>query len=120
MKKPPAALQKAVHFLTAFTIALKGFAKLEHAHDYWPVIALFFAAAIYIVTITVLHDRLHHHVRLLTASVYAIECGVTAIVALLYAHEGKRFLHYALAFAAAMFAVALIVHLTRTPRHVES
>ena len=115
MRERSAALQKLVHFLTALTLALKGVVKLDHPHGYWPAIVFFFAAAIYIVAITVLHDRLHHHVRLLTASVYAIECVATAIVALIYAHEGTHALHYLFAFASVMFAVALVVHLTRVP-----
>ena len=105
---------KVVHFLTAFALLMKGIAKLEHPHGVWPVIVFFFAASAWIVVITLLHDRLHHHARLLTASVYAIECVATAIVALLYFREGKHALPFVYAAASIGFAVALAVHLTRT------
>ena len=76
-----AQLNKLVHFLTALTILLKGVAKLEHPAGYWPVILFLFASAIYIATITILHDRLHHHERILTASVCLIECIALATAA---------------------------------------
>lgn len=115
-KRRATILQKLVHFLTAFAITMKGIAKLEHPHGYELVIALFFAAAIYIVTITLLHDRLHAHERLLTASVYVLEAIVTAIVAALYFGEGKRALPWMFVFASAMFVVATVVRLVRTRR----
>jgi hypothetical protein len=109
-------LPKIVHFLTALTLLLKGISKLDHPEGYWPVILFFFASAAYILVITILHDRLHHHERALTASVYAIESAVTATVAWLYAHEGKKGLPWAAGFAAIMFAVALVVYLRKTRR----
>ena len=109
-------LPKIVHLLTALTVLLKGFAKLEHPEGYWPVIMFFFASAAYIATIAILHDRLHHHERWITASVYAIEAMVTATMAWVYAHEGKKGLPWAAGIAAAMFAVALVVHLVKTRR----
>jgi len=109
-------LQKLVHFITAFTIFLKGFAKLEHPAGYWPVIAFLFASAIYVVTITILHDRLHHHERVLTASVYAIECVAVGITAWLTASEGKRGLPWVFGIASLLFFVAVVVKLTARPR----
>jgi len=58
MTRRAALLQKFVHFLTAFTILMKALAKLEHPEGYTAVITLFLAASIYIVVITLLHDRL--------------------------------------------------------------
>ena len=106
-------LPKLVHFLTAFTIAMKGVAKLEHPEGYWPVIVLFFAASAYIVAITLLHERLHRHERLIDASVTAIECVLMAIVSAMYFKEGARWLPYAFAFASLCFAVATIVRLVK-------
>jgi hypothetical protein len=71
---------------------------------------------VWILAITLLHDRLHAHARLLTASVYAIESIATAIVAALYFAEGKRFLPWVTALGSLGFAIALIVHLTQTRR----
>jgi hypothetical protein len=107
-------LQKLVHFLTALTLTLKGIAKMEHPHGYQAVIALFLLSAIYIVTITVLHDRLHAHARLLTASVYAIESLVSAVMAWVYVQEGKHAIQYLSILASVLFAVAMAVHLRRT------
>jgi hypothetical protein len=107
-------LPKIVHLLTALTVLLKGLAKLEHPQGYWPVILFFFASAAYIATIAVLHDRLHRHERVLTASVYAIEIVVAATVGWVFAHEGKKGLPWMFALASAMFAVALVVHLVKT------
>jgi hypothetical protein len=115
-RRRAAALQKLVHYLTAFTMLLKGWAKSDHPEGHWPVILLFFAAAAWIAIITVLHDRLHAHVRLLTASVYALECLVTAVMAAVYVGEGKRALPWFWALASLLFLVALVVHLRRTRR----
>lgn len=121
MKQPvtrrAALLQKLVHFLTALTLVLKAIAKMEHPHGYAPVITFFLLSAIYIVAITLLHDRLHAHLRLLQASVYAIECAGTGIVAWLYLQEGKHFLQWFMGFASLMFLVALIIHLVKTRDH---
>jgi hypothetical protein len=114
MRRRAAVLQKVVHFLTALTILLKAVSKLDHPEGYWTLIIVFIAAAVYIVAITLLHDRLHHHVRLLTASVYLIECGVTATAAWLSAAEGKKGLPWGFGLAAVLFLVALVVHLVRT------
>jgi hypothetical protein len=104
---------KVAHFLTAFTVFTKGLAKLEHPHGYELIIAFLFVSAAYIVAITVFHDRLHEHVKLLDASVYAIECVVMSIVTWLYASEGKHLLQYFTGAAALLFAVALVVRLVR-------
>lgn len=114
MKRRAAVLQKLVHFLTALTLLLKGVAKMEHPEGYWPAILFFFASAAYVAAIAALHDRLHHHARSLTASVYAIECTAMALLAWVYAHEGKKGLPWAAGVASAMFLVALVVHLVKT------
>ena len=114
MRKRNPLLTKLVHFLTALTLLLKGVDKLDHPEGMWPIIFFFLASAAYIAAITALHDRLHHHVRAITASVFAIECVATALVAWVYAHEGKKGLPWFMAFASLMFLVALIVHLVRT------
>ncbi len=113
-KRRAAILQKIVHFLTAFVLTLKGIGKLDHPHGLWPAILFFFAAAAWILAITLLHDRLHHHERALTASVYIIEAIATAIVAALYFAEGKRALPLVTLLGSLGFAIALIVHLKRT------
>lgn len=110
------ALQKFVHFMTAFVIAMKGVAKLEEPRASMPLIALFFASAIYIVITTILHDRLHHHLRWIDASVFAIEIVLTGIIAAGYFAEGKPALGGLMALAATLFGVALTVHLLRTRR----
>ena len=114
MKQRSAVLTKLIHLLTALTLLLKGVDKLAHPEGMWPAIIFFFASAAYIAAITALHDRLHHHVRAITASVFAIESIATALVAWVYAHEGKKGLPWLMAFASAMFLVALVVHLVRT------
>ncbi|HYO77048.1 MAG TPA: hypothetical protein VE010_11345 [Thermoanaerobaculia bacterium] len=114
MKPRSAFLQKLVHFLTAFTLALKGFSKLDHPEGYWPVIILFFASAAYIVVVTLLHDRLHHHERWISASIYALEAVAMAIMAAVYLSEGKRALGTVATLAPIGFTIALIVHLRRT------
>lgn len=114
MRTPPAFLQKFVHFMTALTILLKGVSKLDHPEGYMPLIVFFFACAAYIVIVTLLHDHLHHHERLLTASVLGIECVVTAIMAWLYATEGKKGLPWVAALASLSFLIAIVVRLVRT------
>jgi hypothetical protein len=114
MKRRAALLQKFVHFMTAVTLLLKGVTKLEHPAGYWPVILFFLAGAAYIAAITAMHDRLHHHLRRITASVYAIECTATALMAWLYAAEGKKGLPWAAGAASAMFLAALVIHLAKT------
>lgn len=108
-----ALLQKFVHFLTAFTLLMKALSKLDHPEGKGAVIAFFLAAAIYIVAITLLHDHLHAHARILEASVYAIESVGTGIVAYLYSAEGKRGLPWVFAAAAVGFAIACVIRLTR-------
>lgn len=110
-------LPKLVHFLTAFGIFIKALVKLEHPEGYWPVIGLFFASSAYILTITLLHSRLHRHERRLDASVYAIECVVMAIVAGIYFKEGARLLPYVFAFASLGFGIATVVRLTKHEVH---
>lgn len=106
-------LQKFVHLLTAFTIFMKALTKLEHPHGYWPLIVFLCAAGMYIVTITILHGRLHHHALALDISVLAIECVVTAIMGLLYAREGAHGLPYVMGLASAGFLVAIVVRVIR-------
>jgi hypothetical protein len=115
VKPRPAILQKVIHFLTALTLLLKAFAKMEHPHGYELIITFFLVSTIYIIVITLLHDRLHAHLRLLDASVYGIECVATGIVAWLYLQEGKHYLQWLMAFASLMFLVALIVRLVKNP-----
>ena len=110
------AMQKVVHFLTALTLTLKGIIKMEHPHGYEAVIALFLLSAIYIVVITVFHDRLHTHTRALTASVYAIESLVSAVLAWVYLQEGKHYIPYLFVLASVLFLVALAVYLRKTRR----
>jgi hypothetical protein len=117
LKQRPALLQKLIHFLTALTLLLKAFDKLEHPHGYGLIITFFLVSAIYIVAITLLHDRLHAHLRLLEASVYGIESVATGIVAWLYLQEGKHYLQWLMGFASLMFVVALIVRLVKRPDH---
>jgi tellurite resistance protein TehA-like permease len=111
-------LQKLVHTLTALVLTLKALAKLEHPHGLWPAIVFFLVSSIWILAITILHDhlhnRLHTHTRFLTASVYAIECIATAIVAALYFAEGKHALPWVTTLGSIGFAIALIVHLRQT------
>jgi hypothetical protein len=109
-------LQKLVHFLTAFTILMKALSKLEHPEGYWPVITLFLLAAIYIVIITLLHERLHHHAARIDASVYAIECVVMIIIATLTFREGARFFPYLYVVSAIGFAIAFVMRLVRGGR----
>jgi hypothetical protein len=108
-----ATLQKFVHFMTALTMIMKGITKLEHPTGYWPIIIFFFATGLYITTITLLHDRLHAHMKLLDATVLALESMATGLVAWLFLVEGTRYLHYFFAFASVMFAIACAVRLLR-------
>lgn len=114
MNRRTAILTKLVHVCTALGLLLKGGSKLDHAHEYWPVIAIFFASGIYILAITIFHARLHHHERRLTASVYAIEAVATGIVAWLNLTAGKVALGLVSCAAPLFFVVALAVHLSRT------
>lgn len=117
MKKQRATiLQKLVHFLTAFSVVMKAIAKMEHPQGYWPVIVFFLLTGIYIVVITLLHDRLHAHTRLLDATVYALESVVTATVAYLYFAEGARGLPWVFAIASIGFAIATVVRLVKRPK----
>jgi uncharacterized membrane protein YoaK (UPF0700 family) len=109
-------LQKLVHFLTAFTILMKALIKLEHPHGYWPVITLFLLSAIYIVIITLLHERLHRHAARLDASVYAIECAIMIIIATLTFREGARYFPYFYIVSAIGFAIAFVMRLVRGGR----
>lgn len=112
-QKRAATLQKFVHFMTAFTMIMKGIAKLEHPVGYWTIILFFFATGVYITIITLLHDRLHAHMKILDATVYALESVATGLVAWLFLVEGTRYLQYLFAFASVMFAVACAVRLLR-------
>lgn len=107
-------LQFLVHFLAAFVIFLKALVKLEHPEGNWPLITFLFAASFWIVTVTLLHHRLHLPEALVTLSTYAIEAIVLAIVASLYAGEGKHALAVTVALAAAGYTVAFGVYLKRT------
>lgn len=110
-----ATLQKLVHFMTAFTMIMKGVAKLEHPAGYWPIIIFFFATGAYITVITLLHERLHAHTKLLDATVYALESMATGLVAWLYVVEGTRYLQYLFGAASVMFAIACAIRLLRKP-----
>ena len=116
MSRRQQLLQKLVHFLTAFTILLKALVKLEHPHGYWPVITLFLLSAIYIVVITLLHERLHHHAARLDASVYAIECVIMIIIATITFREGARYFPYLYVVSAIGFAIAFVMRLVRGRR----
>jgi hypothetical protein len=107
-------LQKLVHVLTALTLTMKAIGKMEHPEGSQGVILLFLASAVYIIFITLLHARLHKHQRVLTASVYAIECIAMAIVTWLYMSEGKQGLQFVTGISSVGFAIALMVHLTKT------
>ena len=108
-----AFLQKLGHYLTALTIAMKGYIKLEHPHGNEAAIVLFFAAAVYITVMTLLHARLHHHATLIDASVLGIECIVTGIIASIYVREGSHGLQYFFALAALLFGVSFFIRLRR-------
>ena len=116
MNRRQQLLQNFVHLLTAFTILLKALAKLEHPEGYGPVITLFLLASIYIVIITLLHERLHRHAARLDASVYAIECVVMTIIATLTFREGARFFPYLYVVSAIGFAIAFVMRLVRGSR----
>ena len=106
-----AALQKVGHFLTALVVILKGVVKLEHPEGYWPLIVFLFAGGAYIAVVTVLHDRLHHHMRRIEASVYAIESLVMVAMTWIFVSEGKNAIQYVTGLAALAFAVATMVRL---------
>ncbi|HYH08852.1 MAG TPA: hypothetical protein VEK11_17495 [Thermoanaerobaculia bacterium] len=108
-----ARLQKLVHFLTAFTMILKGVSKLDHPEGYWPLILFFFATGIYIAAITLMHERLHTHTRLLDATVYALESVATGAIAWLYALEKTQGLQYVFGLASLLFAIVCAVRLFR-------
>lgn len=116
MNRRAALLQKFVHLLTAFTITMKALIKLEHPEGYWPVIVLFCVSAIYIVVITILHDRLHHRATQLDASVLAIECVVMAIIAVLTFREGARYFPYLYVISSVGFAIAFVMRIVKGGR----
>ena len=114
-----AALQKLAHFLTAGVVVLKGFAKLEHPEGYWPLIVFLFAGGAYIAVVTLLHERLHRHMRRIEASVYAIESLVMVAMTWIFVSEGKNAIQYVTALAAFAFAIATTVRLF-PPRNADS
>lgn len=114
-----AALQKVAHFLTALVVILKGIVKLEHPEGYWPLIVFLFAGGAYIAIVTILHDRLHHHMRRIEASVYAIESLVMVAMTWIFVSEGKNAIQYVTALAALAFAIATAVRLV-PPRNADA
>jgi hypothetical protein len=95
--------------LTAFVLFLKAFTKLEHPEEKWPLIVFLFAGSAVIVSLTVLHRRLHLPHVLVNVTTYVVEAIGLAGVAYLYASEAKRGLAITTALAVGGFIVAAIV-----------
>ena len=106
-------LQKLTHFLTAFTVIMKGVVKMEEAEKSWPTIVFLFAAGAFILVMTLLHERLHHHAKWLEALTYLTEAFVVALVAALYVRSGARGLPYVLMIASAGFVVAFFMRIVK-------
>ena len=116
IKRRREALQKFVHFLTAFVIALKGVSKLEHASKYLPFIIVFFIAALFIVLGALFHHRLAHRFRYFDAFFFAIEAIVLFLVAYLHARDGATALQYVIGASALMYLVAIVIFVMKKRR----
>jgi hypothetical protein len=103
------------HYLTAFTLALKGLDKAEQHWDGHEALVIFlFAAAAYIAIGTMLHHRAHGpNGELIQASFYLLEMIGCAWIAEFLHAEGKHYLPYLFAAASAAFLVALVVRLRK-------
>jgi hypothetical protein len=98
------------HYLTGIVIILKGVAKLEHAHEDWPYIALFFLSGGLIIIGTAVHHQLEVGFPYLQAVFYFIEFSVTLAIAWFYVSAGKKGLQYPTAGAAMLFAALAVYH----------
>jgi hypothetical protein len=101
------------HYLTAFTLALKGLDKAEqHWHGHEALVIFLFAAAAIIAIGTALHHRAHGaNGELLQASFYLLEVIGCAWIAEFLHTEGKHYLPYFFAAASAAFLVAFFVRM---------
>ena len=103
-------LQTIGHYLTGMVIVLKGVAKLEHVHDNWPYIVLFFLSGGLIIIGTAVQHHLEAGFPHLQAVFYFIEFSVTLAIAWFYVSAGKRGLQYPTAGASMLFAVLAVYH----------
>jgi hypothetical protein len=109
-------LENMVHYLTAFTILLKGLDKMATPGKMAYGLT-FVVISILIVLGTVFHHKAKQLLKHFKAYVYVLEAVVMSIVGYLYLKDGKNLIQYMCFFAAAMFVVALIVYIRRS-KHI--
>lgn len=107
-------MQKAVHWLTVFIVAIKGVAKLEAGGG---KAAVLFAAAAAIALGAIFHHALAHRFRYFDAFFYLIEAAVLFFVAWLHQNDGTTALHLVLYAAAVLYLIAAMVFITKR-RHM--
>jgi predicted MFS family arabinose efflux permease len=108
-------LENVVHYLTAFTIILKGLDKIGAPGKAGYGIVLVLIGAL-IVLGTIFHHKLERWLKHFKAITYALEAVVMSIVGYLYLKEGKQLIQYVCFFAAVMFIVALCVYIRKFRR----
>ncbi len=101
-------LQTVAHYVTAFVLAVEGYARLEEPGASRAFVALCWASAAAIVTATVLHDRIERRFPPLQVLIHLLEAAVCACLFVITLHEGKVALPYAwLTAALLLFGVGL-------------
>jgi predicted MFS family arabinose efflux permease len=105
-------LENMTHYLTAFVIIIKGLDKVAVPGKTW-IGVLLLVFGVFIILGTIFHHKLHQALKHFKALVFAIEAVVMSIVGYLYVKDGKQFIQYVCFGAAIMFAVALIVYLSK-------
>ncbi len=109
--RPNQKLDTLTHLLTAFVILMKGISKLEHAHEYAPFIALYFASSLAVFLIVCFHHWLSHRIRHLGVATYLIESLVMGSIAYLQFTQGSTRLGWPFLVACILFIVAVVVRI---------
>ena len=93
-------LVSAVHYLTAFALALEGVSHLEHRPAPILFVALCWCSSLAVIAVTAAHHRIEPHFPASQAVVHLAEASVASALAFLTHHFGKTGLPFAWALAA--------------------
>lgn len=114
-----ARLEHLVHFLTAFTITMKGLSKFEDGSKYWPYAAFFVVAGVLIALGAVFHHRIERRFPYFKAGFYLMEALVLTAVAWLQQKDGTSALHLVTYAAAALYLVAAMIFVVKRSSHAK-
>ena len=118
--KRVAILGKIAHYLTAFTVLLKGFDKVAVPGKAGFAVVLI-VIGLFILFGTIFHHRFEKALRHFDGIIAFLEAVTIGIVGYLYLKDGKELIQYICFFAAGMFLIAAVIHFTnpkaRTSKH---